>query len=67
MMAWEDNCPPREPADVERLTLAGKYCAMQKGDLLLRDPRVWHKGTANKTSMIRFLPALVLDVRQPVP
>ena len=64
MMSWKDDVPPTEPADVDRLTQAGKYCTMHKGDLLLRDPRVWHKGTANKTRMIRFLPGLVLDVRR---
>jgi len=61
MMAWDDNRPPKEPADVERLTLAGKHCTMKRGDIIVRDPSVWHKGTRNTTSMTRFLPGLVLD------
>ena len=32
---------------------------LQRGDVFLRDPRVWHCGTCNKTQRDRYLPAIV--------
>ena len=34
-------------------------CVMRKGDMLLRNPLVWHAGTPNCTSATRYLPACI--------
>jgi hypothetical protein len=37
-------------------------CVMRKGDMLLRNPLVWHAGTPNRSSATRYLPACIFAV-----
>lgn len=58
MMQHSYEAPPQGD-DVPQQWLEQKV-VMQKGDVLLRDPRVWHSGTPNFTDRDRFLPGQVL-------
>ena len=35
-------------------------CDLQQGDILLRDARLWHGGTTNRTNRPRFMLAVVI-------
>jgi len=48
------------PAEIDSaLGLASGIVMMKRGDVLLRDPRIWHCGTANSSPEDRFLPGAV--------
>ena len=57
MMEFEFNKPPsNEDAPKEWMR---QNVPMQKGQVMLRDPRVWHAGTENHSDRDRFLPGEV--------
>ena len=47
----EDLCAP--PADCR--------VPMQRGDIFIRNPKVWHAGSANCTDRVRYLPAMIVE------
>ena len=57
MMEFEFNKPPsNDDAPKEWMR---QNVPMQNGQVLLRDPRVWHAGTENYSDRDRFLPGEV--------
>ena len=57
MMQHEFNKQPALEEEPQQW-LQQKLC-MRRGQILLRDPRVWHGGTRNFSEQDRFLPGLV--------
>ena len=43
--------------------VGGSKVKMEKGDVLVRDPRVWHAGTPNTTAEDRYLPGAIFKKR----
>jgi hypothetical protein len=57
MMSHFSNAPPECCSDLG--IEAGKCLVhMEPGDILIRDPRVWHCGTPNYTDTTRYLPGI---------
>jgi hypothetical protein len=44
--------------------VGGSKVTMETGDVLVRDPRVWHAGTPNTTSEDRYLPGAIFKTRE---
>ncbi|MEN3305265.1 MAG: kanamycin dioxygenase [Micromonosporaceae bacterium] len=52
---------PDEMAEERRTGRPPLGAETQLGDLIIRDPRVWHRGTANRSGHSRFMLALTYD------
>ena len=55
---WEPQPPTQEhePLHWKRMAVP-----MNRGDLFIRDPLVWHRGSAHHGEIVRYLPGLVLE------
>lgn len=62
MNRFANQVPPLslQPADWDK-ALADPFgiIELQRGDCLVRDPRIWHAGAANLSECDRFVPAVV--------
>ncbi len=63
MMAHHSNAPPAQWSDIKEVRgqESNFFVTMKKGDVLIRDPRVWHAGSPNVGTSIRFLPGFVIS------
>ena len=63
---WEAmrlHCNPTPPKRGEDLSVppADSRVSMLRGDILIRNPKVWHAGSGNCTDRVRYLPGMVLE------
>ena len=61
--AMRHHCNPTPPKRGEDLSVPPTDCRvpMQRGDIFLRNPKVWHAGSGNCTDQIRYLPGIVFE------
>ena len=63
MMAHCSIFPPATASDVDN-SPHNFLLTMSRGEIFIRDPRVWHNGTPNFTDDDRFLPGAILQHRR---
>ena len=59
MYQHSESTPP-ESGDV-LLSRSDAAVTMRRGDILIRNPKVWHAGSANLGNHVRYLPGMVFD------
>ena len=63
---WEAmrlHCKSTPPKRGEDLSVPPVDCRvpMKRGDIFLRNPKVWHAGSGNCTDCVRYLPAIIFE------
>ena len=63
MFEWYEDAPPTEAAQVAELLrrLEDPFVCMLQGEVFLRDPRVWHAGTPNRSTKTCYLPGCIYE------